>query len=93
MELQFACPHCGDAKADDWELLDANRVQTIRCNRCGEHFHLAVMECLPCAHETVFRWGIRPAGSTLAGLRCEGCGRPFASNSHADEGIRAQTLA
>lgn len=93
MELQFACPHCGDVKADVWESLDSNRVHVVRCDRCDEHFHLAVMDCAACAHETVFCWGIRPGSPTLAGLRCERCSRPFASDDHALEGLAAQTLA
>jgi transcription elongation factor Elf1 len=93
MELQFFCPHCGDGKTDDWELLDAGRVQPIRCDHCQEHFHLAVMECLHCAQETTFSWGIRPNPTVLTGLICGHCGRPFVSNDHGSKGIEVKTVA
>jgi len=93
MELQFACPHCGDPNADVLEVLDCGHVHTIRCERCNEHFYLAVMECGACAHETVLRWGNRPGNAALTRLRCERCDRPLWSSDHGDESADAQTSA
>lgn len=93
MELQFSCPHCGNPNADVLEVLDCGRVHTIRCERCNEHFYLAVMECGACAYETVLQWGNRPGGGALACLRCERCDRPLWSEGHGDEGADAKTSA
>jgi transcription elongation factor Elf1 len=93
MALQTACPHCGRAEEDAWEVLRSDCVETVRCAQCGAHFYLALMDCPACAHETPFQWRNRPANNTLPQLICEHCAGSYRVVSQLDDELAAQALA
>jgi hypothetical protein len=75
--LQVACPHCGHAEPDDYECLDGDCLQAIRCAHCASTFHVAVMTCEACANETLYTWTQRPTSQQFAALGCDSCDLPY----------------
>jgi transcription elongation factor Elf1 len=71
--LQVACPRCGHAADDDFEVVDQNRGEAMRCSSCDLRFHFLVKECERCGDETVFRWILEPTATTLDALACASC--------------------
>lgn len=73
----LACPHCGFAHTDPWEVLEQNRLDEMHCGECRKPFAFALMECDHCGAEKGFTWAHRPADATLDLLNCESCGRLY----------------
>jgi hypothetical protein len=60
--LSIQCRQCGLAETDDYESVEENRIQSMRCAGCGTVTHFAVIECPGCGAETLL---------VLAGLETE----------------------
>lgn len=77
--LTLRCPYCGHEHADDYELLDHERADMLRCEspQCQRRFAFLVQECPECEEESVFTWKSMPAPEILALLSCNQCGAPF----------------
>ena len=73
MSLGLLCPHCGQEHEDPFEVLDPDRLESMRCEACAKPFSFAIMECHRCAHEQVFTWAHEPAAKVLDLLTCEQC--------------------
>ena len=71
------CPFCEHAHVDDFEVLEPNVLNEMRCERCRKVFAFAIMECDRCANEQAFSWATRPAEAALALLTCPHCMRSF----------------
>lgn len=83
--LEFNCPHCTHSFDDPYEVLDENRVIDIRCEACGKHFALAIMDCHRCGREEAFAWPTAPPPEALPRLTCT-CGASFlASTGHEED--------
>ena len=86
--VSFSCPHCGHANADDFELVDPDQVQAVRCDGCGRDFHAVLMECPRCAADSTYQWTQAPGEQALSGLACRQCGQLFANDAEsADEAL------
>ena len=74
--LTLVCPSCRHDHTDDFECLDSERADTIRCENpdCNKEFAFLVRECLACGEESVFTWEGMPTAEALAALFCEHCG-------------------
>ena len=74
--LALTCPFCRYEHTDDFECLDDDRADTIRCENpdCNKRFAYLVRECLACGEESVFTWEGMPTAEALAALFCEHCG-------------------
>jgi hypothetical protein len=70
-DLQVTCPHCNAVESDDWEVLESNRPQQLRCDHCGHAFSLLIRECALCSQETVHTW--RQAQPTHSPCDCTTC--------------------
>lgn len=83
--LQFSCPHCSHGFDDPYEVLDDNKLLDIRCDACGKHFSLAIMECHRCAREEPFTWAVQPPPGALPQLTCA-CGATFVVPESLEDG-------
>ena len=87
--LSVECPHCAQVEDDDFELLDGDRLQALRCSACGREFHMAAMECRVCATEYVFSWTHRPPPDRFDHLVCERCQQPYQDHETASRDLFA----
>ena len=89
--LTLVCPFCQHEHADDFECLDNERADTIRCENpdCNKEFAFLVRECLACGEESVFTWEGMPTAEALAALFCEHCGANPSETSREAEGESA----
>ena len=87
--LIVECPHCANAEDDEYELLDRDRLQALRCSACGREFHMAVMECAVCAAECFFSWTHRPGPDRFDHLICGRCQRPYQDHETASRDLFA----
>ena len=87
--LSVECPHCAHVEDDDFELLDGDRRQALRCSACGREFHMAAMECRVCATEHVFSWTHRPPPDRFDHLLCETCQQPYQDHEAASRDLLA----
>lgn len=78
--LSIRCRRCGFAERDDFEVFEANSIQSMHCVGCGTVAHFAVMECPACGGETFFALGSQPASEELRNLICAAC-----EQRHGDE--------
>lgn len=76
--LSIACPHCGHAEVDEFEVVEPDCLQAMHCAECGADFHLAVMECPSCGVECVFTWAHEPSAAVIDHLSCPACTRGYA---------------
>ena len=85
--LALQCPYCGHEHTDDFECLDSDRPETLRCENphCNEHFAFLIRECPGCGEESVFTWKTMPASKALIGFFCQHCGAPFGETAPQDE--------
>src|SRR4051812_35528725 len=74
-QLAIQCRRCGFADTDDYEVVKANSVQSMRCAGCANVFHFTVIECTGCGGETLFAWATEPAAQDLQFLVCAACER------------------
>jgi Zn finger protein HypA/HybF involved in hydrogenase expression len=86
--LSIECRRCGIAETDDYEVLQANTVHSMRCPSCGTDMHFAIFECLACGSETFFPWANKPAAEELRKLVCAGC-----EGSYFDGGVDGRSFA
>jgi len=86
--LTLVCPFCRREHTDDFECLDDDRADTIRCENadCNKRFAYLVRECLACGEESVFTWEGMPTAEALAALFCEHCGANPSEASQEAEG-------
>ena len=86
--LTLACPFCRHEHTDDFECLDSERADTIRCENpdCNKRFAYLVRECLACGEENVFTWEGMLTAEALAALFCEHCGANPSEASREAEG-------
>ena len=75
--LSVVCPHCGHTDIDDFEVIEPDGVQRMRCAECGAHFHFSVMGCGFCGAECLFSWARQPAGDVIDKLACLACERSY----------------
>ena len=89
--LTLVCPSCRHEHADEFECLDSERADTIRCENpdCNKEFAFLVRECLACGEESVFTWEGMPTAEALAALFCEHCGAGPSEASQEAEGESA----
>ncbi len=71
--LTVECPHCGQSEDDDFEVIDAARINSMRCPACAKIFHFALIECEGCSAEYVFSWTARPEVFALKPSTCMSC--------------------
>jgi transcription elongation factor Elf1 len=86
--LSVQCRSCGLAQIDDYELMDANSIQSMRCADCGTVTHFAVFECPACGGETLFTSASLPASEELRNLICDAC-----EQRHGDEAVSTVRVA
>ena len=67
------CTACGHGHADDFEVLPADTLGSLRCEACRVVFWSVVMNCHRCAHEQAFSWPQKPPDETLPLLTCPRC--------------------
>ena len=74
--LTLVCPFCKHEHMDEFECLDSERADTIRCENpdCNKEFAFLVRDCFACGEESVFAWEGMPTAEALAALFCEHCG-------------------
>ena len=89
--LTLVCPFCRREHADDFECLDSERADMIRCENCdcNKEFAFLVRECLACGEESAFTWEGMPTPAALAALFCEHCGANPSEASREAEGENA----
>ena len=75
--LSIQCRRCGVAQSDDYEVVESNSVQFMRCAGCGTVTHFAVMECPSCGAETLFASANQLASEELRNLICAACERHY----------------
>lgn len=75
--LKIPCPHCDHASEDEFEVLEPDSIEAMRCEHCDKQFWFSIMECHRCAHEQVFTWAHQPPPEALAMLTCEACQATF----------------
>jgi transcription elongation factor Elf1 len=85
LSLKLSGPHCEAEHADQFEVLDPDKLDRMRCDACEKTFSFAIMECHRCAHEQVFTWAHEPAPTVLDMLTCEQCGSTFRFHDATDE--------
>lgn len=79
----LTCPHCGQRREDELELLAPQTQHALSCEACHRPFVGVLRECLACGAESLFVWDGTPPAPVLAALSCEWCGRGF---SEVEEG-------
>jgi ribosomal protein L40E len=75
MSFNLLCPFCQHKHDDPFEVLNPDRLDVMRCEKCKAKFSFAIMECHRCAHEQVFSWPQAPSADALDMLICEECNR------------------
>ncbi len=75
--LILSCPHCEEEHQDAFEVLNADSIESMRCDACNKQFWFAIMECHRCANEQTFTWTQLPTLEVPDGLTCEACGSTF----------------
>ena len=75
--LSIQCRQCGGSEIDDYEVVEANSMQTMRCATCGTLMHFAVMECSACGAETLFPWSGEQFPEEHRSLVCGACERHY----------------
>lgn len=75
--LSVECPHCRHTEVDDFEVVELDSLQAMRCAECGADFHVAVMECPSCGAECLFTWTHEPAAAAIDHLTCPECKRSY----------------
>jgi DNA-directed RNA polymerase subunit RPC12/RpoP len=75
--LSIQCRRCGVAEKDDYEVVETNTIQSMRCASCGSAILFAVLECSVCGAETFFPWASQPASEDLRDLTCGACERRY----------------
>jgi hypothetical protein len=75
--LSIQCGSCGLAEVDDYEVLEANSIHSMRCAGCGAVIRFALIECLACGEETLFPLASEPAPEELRILMCAACEQPY----------------
>jgi uncharacterized Zn finger protein len=73
--LSIQCRQCGVAESDDYEVVEANSIQSVRCAGCGTVVRLSVIECSVCGAETLVAWANQPTTENLGSLTCATCAR------------------
>jgi transcription elongation factor Elf1 len=84
-QLNIACPFCGHAHEDCFEILDTNKMDSMRCHSCRKSFALMLMECERCADEQMFVWSEVPPAIEVVGLACQACGEKYRHADASDE--------
>ena len=75
LALSIRCRQCGAIDTDDYEVVAANMLHSMRCSGCGSVMQFALLECPACGAETLFPWQSQPASTELANLVCAACER------------------
>jgi len=86
--LSIQCRLCGLAETDDYESLEENSIQSMRCAGCGTVTHFAVIECQACGAETLFLLASTEAPEVLRNATCAACER-----HHVDEAVGTFSFA
>jgi hypothetical protein len=75
--LVLFCPYCTHESFDDFDVLDPDVLDKMRCESCKKEFSFALMECHRCAHEQTFSWKKEPPATALDLLTCSSCDSTF----------------
>jgi len=90
--LILRCPRCEHRHEDEFDVLDADALGSMKCGGCRNTFWFAVMECHRCAHEEAFEWASTLSESDLSLLACRACCRTFRHHEDSsDQEIEAWT--
>lgn len=81
-----ACPHCGAANEDPFEVFKRGAVDWHCCVACSKRFHYLLADCEACGEESAFTWPVEPIGITLADLNCASCGARYGHDHKAQDG-------
>lgn len=71
--LSVQCPRCGLAEVDDYEVVEANCIQSMHCTGCGTVIRFAVIECPRCGEETLYTLSSEAAAQDLCNPVCAAC--------------------
>jgi hypothetical protein len=82
--LSFKCPHCNHQYDDDLELLEANQIHEIRCEKCQTSFCMQFAECSACCSDTPLVWPTHPQFDSPSPLACHSCGTAFHSTDECE---------
>ena len=73
--MTIACPHCGHAEPDDFELIEVNALHDdLVCLRCKQVFAAWIQNCIRCDFEQALTWRIDSVPNHVARLPCLRCG-------------------
>lgn len=54
--LKIICPECGTVERDEYEVIPARTLTTLRCWSCRARFSIWLDECRFCGEELVIAW-------------------------------------
>ena len=75
--LSIQCRQCGLGESDDYEVVEVNKIQSMRCTGCGTVMHFAVIECSGCGAETLVSLSSPQASEELRSCVCAACERHY----------------
>lgn len=85
-DFAIACPHCGAATKDPFEVFTRGAIARQHCMTCGKDFHFLIADCEVCEEESVFTWPEEPIGLTKSDLKCLSCGAQYGHDREAQDG-------
>ena len=82
-DISIACPCCGAANPDPFEVLTVGSIDRLTCEGCAGKIFYFLGDCDECSEETVICWPEEPLGVTASDLRCTSCRRCFGHDQQA----------